>query len=293
MTLAVERRGTSVTRACHLVGIPRSTYYYESTPRAEKPVDPVLRGLVLEIAQERPSFGYRRMAAMVRRALQRAVNTKAVRRIMKKENLTLEPCVQPPRARIPKHPGKQLMEAPDLAYQLDLKYVWCGSQDGWGYLQNVVECCTSEWLGHTFGPSCGAAEANALLDRIVMGRFPTTRNAPGTRLRVDNGPAYKSRAFIQHATQLGFVVEHIQKKTPEDNGVVESFHAGLDRDYLNLVGLDAYDLAGSFISEAFVDYNTVKPKQRLGWKTPKEYLESLRSDGIKKEEAPDENRIDA
>ncbi|MGQ0537048.1 MAG: hypothetical protein ACT4PT_13375 [Methanobacteriota archaeon] len=52
-------------------------------------------------------------------------------------------------------------------------------------------------------------------------------------------------------------MEHIQVKTPEDNGCIESFFARLDRDCLNLALLD--------------DDNKNKPKKRLGWLTPPEY----------------------
>lgn len=276
MSFAVDKHGTSVKRACHLVGLPRSSYYYQPTPRAEKPVNPELRDVVVKIAAERISFGYRRVAAMVRRTLKRPVNEKAVRRILNQENLTLEPCVQPPRVRVPKHPGKQITEAPDLAYQLDMKYIWCG-RDGWGYLQNIAECCTSEWMGYVFSKRCGAREAIEVLDRTTMERFPKTCKAPGTKLRIDNGPAYRSDAFIAHATALGYEVEHIQVKTPEDNGVVESLHAGLDRDYLRHMAFDSFEEAVAYIANAFVDYNTVKPKQRLGWRTPKEYYEAVKS----------------
>lgn len=273
MNLAVNH-GVDVKRACRFVGLPRSTYYYEATPRTEKPVDPQLRAAVVKIAEERPSFGYRRTSAMVRRALKRPVNEKAVRRVMKQENLTLEPCVQPPRARVRKHPGKLLTEAPDLAYQMDMKYVWCG-RDGWAYLQNIVETCTSEWLGYEFSNRCGAREAIMVLDRVTMERFPTTCKAPGTKLRVDNGPGYRADAFTAHASLLGYDVEHIQIRTPEDNGVVESLHAGLERDYFRLLVFDSFDEAAAFIATAFKDYNEVKPQKRLGWRTPKEYYEEV------------------
>ncbi len=272
MKLSVEK-GVDVKRACSLVGLPRSTYYYEPTPRAGKAVDPELRAVVVKIAEERPSFGYRRTSAMVRRALKKPVNEKAVRRVMKLENLTLEPCVQP-RLRVRKHPGKLLTEAPDLAYQMDMKYVWCG-RDGWAYLQNVVETCTSEWLGYEFSKRCGAREAIEVLDRVTQERFPDTCKAPGTKLRVDNGPCYRADAFSAHASLLGYDVEHIQVRTPEDNGVVESLHAGLERDYFRLLVFDSFDEAAAFIATAFKDYNEVKPQKRLGWRTPKEYYEEV------------------
>ncbi|MEK6851239.1 MAG: IS3 family transposase [Candidatus Thermoplasmatota archaeon] len=266
-------KGIPASRACALAGLPRRTWYYERRPRSPRPFDPTVRRAVLDVALERPSFGYRRGTAMCRRRLRVAVNEKRVRRILKAERLQLEPCVVP-RARVRKHPGRQITERPDVAWQMDLKYVWCG-RDGWAYLQNVVECCTAEWLGYTFGKRCGAREANALLDRAVQERFPETCLAPATRLRVDNGPAYRSDAFLERARLLGLCVEHIQVQTPEDNGVVESFHAGLARDYLNALVFDSFADAEAYVAWAFEDYNGVKPMQRLRWRTPREYHQEV------------------
>ena len=81
---------------------------------------------------------------MVRRRLRVAVNEKRVRWILKQENLQLPPCVVP-RARVRKHPGRQITDRPDVAWQLDMKHVWCG-RDGWACLQNVADTCTAERL---------------------------------------------------------------------------------------------------------------------------------------------------
>jgi transposase InsO family protein len=228
--------------------------------------DPVLRQAVLDVALERPSFGYRRTTAMVRRRLKRPVNEKAVRRILKAEVVE--------RTRVRKHPGRQITDHPDVAWQMDLKYVWCG-RDGWAFLQNVVDCCTSEWLGYVFRKTAGAPDACDLLDHVVQERSPATCLAPGTILRVDNMPAYASDRFREHARLLGLKTEHIQKQTPEDNGVVESFHAGLERDYLRTLVFDSFTEAEAYLAWAREDYNTVKPKQRLRWMTPSEYHEEV------------------
>ncbi len=273
MTTLVDH-GLAVSRACALAGLPRSTHYSARRPRTPPPPDPEVRAAALDVALERPSFGYRRVTAMVRRRLRRPVNEKAVRRILREERLQLEPCVVP-RQRVRKHPGRQLTDAPDMAWQVDMKWVWCG-RDGWAYLQSVVDCCTSEWLGYVLSPRCGAREAKALLDRVVQERFPDTCKAPGTRLRADNGPAYRADAFRAHARALGLDLEFIQVRTPEDNGVIESLHAGIDRDYLNVLVFDTFAEAEAFLAWAFVDYNTVKPMQRLRWRTPREYHEEVR-----------------
>jgi len=71
-------REIPIQRACKLVGIPRSTYYYEPKEREPWPVDPEVREAVLDVCRERPSFGYRRVTAMVRRDLGKPVNHKKV-----------------------------------------------------------------------------------------------------------------------------------------------------------------------------------------------------------------------
>lgn len=276
MRFLVERLGTSQKRACELAGLPRSTYYY--TPKKRETIVRMddVHAEVLRVAEEKPSFGYRRTTAMVRRRLRVRVNEKKVRRIMRAEHLTLEPCVQPPRPRIPKQRGKQLTAEPDVAYQMDMKYIDCGD-DLWAYLQSVVDCCTGEWLAYVFSFRSGAKEANETLDKLVATRFPQTCHAPGTKLRVDNGPAYRAEAFHEHARRLGFDIEHIQVKTPEDNGVIESLHAGLDRDYLRHQAFDSFAEANEYIAWAFEDFNTNMPRKRLGWLTPKEYYQARKA----------------
>lgn len=267
-------RGLSRVKACRLLGVARSSFYYEPTTRAPAPLDPEVREAVFEVARERPSYGYRRVTAHVRRNLGRRVNRKKVHRIMKKENLLARACFTP-RRRLPKHPGRLITERPDTAWQMDMKYVWCGDRDGWGYLQSIVDTCTSEWLGYVFSKRCGAREAIEVLDRVCLERFPESGRAPGTRLRVDNGSSYKADRFNDHAAELGFIVEHIQVKTPEDNGMIESFHSNLERDYLRLVGFESFDDARTTLPVWIKDYNEARLMERLGWRSPAEYRQHL------------------
>lgn len=58
--------------------------------------------------------------------------------------------------------------------------------------------------------------------------------------------------------------------------MVESLHAGLARDYLDCLVFDSFEEAKAYIGWAFFDYNAVKPKQWLGWRTPKEYYGAVK-----------------
>jgi transposase InsO family protein len=67
-----------VERICSVLDCPRSSYYYQVEPRADGALVDAIEQLLLR----KPFFGYRRIAAQLRRE-GRIVNTKVVRRILK------------------------------------------------------------------------------------------------------------------------------------------------------------------------------------------------------------------
>lgn len=270
MTKFASTGRVSKREACKLLGVPRSVYYYKPRERKPRAIDAPLTEFIVDLSRERWSFGYRRLTALARRKLGVVINTKKVRRIMKFEGLELDQKRVTPRVRVKRHQGKQITSAPDVAYQMDNKEITCG-RDGRLFLQSIHECCTGEWLGYVLSHRNRAEEAMECLLNVVASRFPEKKCAPGTRLRVDNGSCYKSYEFVDKAIELGFEVEFIKKKTPEDNGVIESFHASLDRDYLNGYIFANEIEARELLARFFHDYNHEKPKERLGWKTPAEY----------------------
>ncbi len=76
----------SERRACQLVGVSRSTLRYEPT-RSEE--DQQLRSKIVELAQERRRFGYRRIHALLRRDGVE-VNHKRVYRLYREANLAVK-----------------------------------------------------------------------------------------------------------------------------------------------------------------------------------------------------------
>jgi putative transposase len=59
-----ERTAISERRACALLGLSRSVLHYEARVR---PADAALQARLVELAQERRRFGYRRLHALLRR----------------------------------------------------------------------------------------------------------------------------------------------------------------------------------------------------------------------------------
>lgn len=87
---ALRERFTEMSerRACELIGIHRGSYRYQSRKRAG---DEELGGKLKELAMERPRFGYRRLAVLLRRGSDPSINIKRVRRLYRAAGLKLRP----------------------------------------------------------------------------------------------------------------------------------------------------------------------------------------------------------
>ena len=72
---------------CRLLDVPRSSIYYPAQPVPDD--EAMLKVVLLDLAGQWPTYGYRRLTAMMRR-LDWPVNTKRVRRWMEELNLTGE-----------------------------------------------------------------------------------------------------------------------------------------------------------------------------------------------------------
>ena len=72
-------------------GIPLSFYYYRPRERHIQRLDPTIRNKIREIASERPTYGYRRVWAVLRNSGTH-VNQKTVRKVLRDSNLSLPAC---------------------------------------------------------------------------------------------------------------------------------------------------------------------------------------------------------
>jgi putative transposase len=130
--------------ASRLSGFPRSLHYYQPAKRHTDPrLDTEALQAIEKQVTEHPSYGVRRITAMLRRAgIQ--VSRKKVYRIMKLANLVRKKSMR-------KHfIVKQLLtvpDKPDCLWQQDITYIWCGN-DGWCYLFSILDCYKGMALLH-------------------------------------------------------------------------------------------------------------------------------------------------
>jgi transposase InsO family protein len=266
----------SKSRTAELVGLSRRALYLGSRAspvRRRRADESRILAAVRRAALARPSFGVRRVWAMLRREGLR-VNRKRVHRLMAAEGL-LRPA-HFPRPRLPPT-GRLSAERPNERWYTDLTEVDT-TDFGPCPLMAILDACTREVVHWEFLPTCGAAEAFSVVEGAVAKRFPRLLQAPGTVLVTDQGAQFIAKRFREGTRLLGLDLRWTRKKRPEDNGLQESFHGHLKQDYLWLREPESFYVTRKRIAEAIDDYNTERPHSSLGYLTPREFAQKVREE---------------
>ncbi len=96
----------------------------------------------------------------------------------------------------------------------------------------------------------------------------------------DNGSAYRSHQTRQFARMVGLEPKHTAVRSPESNGMAESFVKTMKRDYISIMPKPDGLTAVKNLAEAFEHYNEWHPHSALGYRSPREYLRRRTSNGL-------------
>jgi len=207
----------SERRACGLMMLAVTTYRYRSQ-RTDEP----LQIRLVELAREKPRFGYRRLHVLLRRGGGH-VNHKLLQRLYREAGLMI-------RRRKRKHcvqVGQPLRTwtAAHQEWALDFAHdaVACGRAIR---VLSVVDAYTRECLGLEVDTSFTSRRVTRVLEMIVP-----ERGEPQA-IRCDNGPELTSRHFLAWCIGRKIELVHIQPRKPTQNAHVESFHGRLREECL-------------------------------------------------------------
>ncbi len=173
-----------------------------------------------------------------------------------------------------KYKDVKKVDRPNDVWEVDLTYVHCGI-DGWGYLFNVFDIFTREWIGYCFDLSAVKENATISIENALVSHkeiVPDKDNNNKPTIRADNGSQYTSNDFRKSMSVLGLKLEHIACNTPEQNGHIESFYKTLKKEYFWPCDLRTYPEAEAAIRDAFIDYNRDRIHSSLGYLTPYEFI---------------------
>ncbi len=252
----------SERRACEVVDQPRSTQRYDSEPRDDE------SGLVkrrLQLAQERPRFGDRRIGWLLRQEGWRASDTR-VYRLWRREGLKVPQKKRKRRRLGSSENGCSLRRAerPD--------HVWC-----WDFVfDHVTSGSPLKWLSivDEFTRECLALKVDRsitsedVLDTLA--ELFATRGVPQS-LRSDNGPEFIATAIRQWLERVDVETMYVEPGSPWENGYVESFHSRFRDEFLALEEFESLVAAQQLTATWKEDYNHRRPHSALGYLTPTQF----------------------
>ncbi len=255
-----DRLKLSERRACRHVGQHRST---QRRPAAVAADDQALRAALREIAGRRPRWGHRRAHHELGRQGW-CVNHKRVQRVWREEGLRI-----PQRPRKRRRLGDRAVDAaalraqaPDDVWAIDFQHDM--TTDGRPLrLCNVVDEYTRQALTMHVARSVTADQVVAQLDRLV-----STRGRAPRFLRSDNGTELTSHALRDWCRFTATDTAFIEPGCPWQNPFVESFHARVRDELLNVEQFTCLTEAQIMIGDWHADYNTRRPHSSLGMSTP-------------------------
>jgi putative transposase len=182
-------------------------------------VDEVLAARIQRLIRLHPTFGYRRIWALLRFREGIRVNRKAVYRILKLKGWFVHQRRVTPRPRVRGWPSRTARS--NQRWAMDVTHIPCG-QDGWAHLVAVIDCHDREVVGYEFALRGRAREAERALEEACIRRFGTLRpEGPTPIVRSDNGLIFQSRRFRAACRDYRLGQEFITPYTPEAKSVSE------------------------------------------------------------------------
>ena len=253
-------QGVSERRAIRYTGFPRSTMRYRSIRDPQE----LLRARIVELAQERPRWGYRMIHVMLRRKGQ-LVNRKRVQRLYREEGLAVRSKGKKRRSQAPR-PIREALSGPNERWSMDFVSDTLSNGRRFRCLTIMDEFsreCLAIHVAHSI-PAGGVIE--------VMERLKESRGLPEVIITA-NGSEFRSRAFDSWAYARGVKLDFIQPGKPVQNGFIESFNGTLRDECLNLHWFLSIPDAKRSIEQWRADYNEVRPHSSLGFLTPEEFMD--------------------
>ena len=228
------------------------------------------------ITDTRPTYGYRRVTALLNRARRGSgkppLNHKRVFRLMRMASLLLQPCTG--RRTIRAHEGVVIAPASNQRWASDGFEIpcWNGEVVRIAFAIDTHDREIMAWVATSGGGISGEMVRDLMLD-CVERRFDALRAPHQVQWLTDNGSPYTAAETVEFATALNLVACFTPVRSPESNGVCEAFVKTFKRDYAQVNPRPDAISVLQRLGDWFEDYNTIHPHSGLHFQSPREFIQ--------------------
>ncbi|WP_457768010.1 IS3 family transposase [Cyanobium sp. ULC084] len=255
----------TVSRQCELLGLPRSTLYYQPVPVRDSTLQIMARLDALYL--EDPTAGSRRMVHYLARD-GIPISRDRVRNLMRR--MGLRAIYQKPRTTVPGVPSErfpclvdlQLLSAPDQIWATDITYI--PLRKGFLYLVAIVDLFSRHVLSWRLSNSLDTEFClEALEMALASGRKPQIFHS-------DQGCQFTSMAFVGRLKEEEIEISWSGRRRCYDNILVERLWRTVKYEEVYLRAYsDGWEVEIR-LARFFWRYGHVRPHSSLGGRTPRE-----------------------
>jgi putative transposase len=252
----------SIRRQCELLGLPRSSYYYEPIPETSENLE--LLRLLDEQYLRTPFYGSRRMAAWLA-GEGYAVNRKRVQRLMR--ILGLEGLAPRPRTTKPA-PGHRIfpyllrnvdVTQADQVWSTDITYI--PLRHGYLYLTAILDWHSRYVLSWRLSNSLETSFCLQALDDALAQGKPKIFNT-------DQGVQFTSVEFTSRLLDRAVAISMDGRGRALDNAFIERLWRTVKYEEVYLKEYADADELYQGLKSYFLFYNHERPHQALDYQTP-------------------------
>jgi putative transposase len=258
---------------CRLLDFPRCQLYRDQAPPAADEAG--LRDALRRLAGEWPTYGYRRLTAMLRRA-GHAVNAKRVRRLMADLDIQGQAPVRRKRTTdsnhaFPRYPnlveGLEVVR-PDQVWVADITYIHL--RHGFVYLAVIMDVFTRSIRGWHLSRGLDQELTLGALEMALRGGVPKVHHS-------DQGVQYAATDYVSRLQGCGAAVSMAAVGEPRENGYAERLMRTIKEEEVELSEYQDYADALRQIAR-FIEavYNRKRIHSALGYLTPEEFEQQWR-----------------
>jgi putative transposase len=252
----------SIGRQCELLGLARSTYYYE--PVEEREENLLLMRLLDEQYTRTAFYGTRKMTAWLK-TLGYAVNRKRVTRLLR--TMGLEVVMPKPRLSIPAQEQPRYpyllrglrIERSNQVWSTDITYIRL--QRGFLYLVAVLDWFSRYVLSWEVSITLDTSFCLEALDRALQVATPEIFNT-------DQGVQFMSHDFTKRLEAAHIRISRDGRGRAFDNIFVERLWRTVKYEEVSIKDYDSVATATRNLKEYFAFYNQQRLHQALDYQTP-------------------------
>jgi putative transposase len=268
---------------CEVLNVARSNIAVRTKAPLAKPLgrppqpEADLLDEIKAVIGEMPTYGYRRVWAVLRRAAKtqglQPPNHKRVYRVMKAHGLLLQRHAGGAKER--RHDGRIAVHRSNLRWCSDGFELGCDNGEK-VRVAFALDCCDREAMGFVATTEgIKGEDVRDLMVTAVEHRFGRINRLPETiEWLTDNGSGYIAHDTRRFARDIGLEPRTTPVESPQSNGMAEAFVRTMKRDYARVSQLSDAAAVIQQLPIWFEHYNTVHPHRALSYRSPREFIAS-------------------